>query len=586
MAVNPDYTRKPVGRWMDEMYLGELALTDFQRSRVWSPEFVSRYLKAILIGQPTGTLLMVEPGNDLQGRAIDGNDADISQATTLILDGQQRLTSLWHGLMDAGNRRYYIKVKNIADMDLGVCGVVSHPKTYQNYDTVEKQVSADVIPLSILYDPPNHPPTEATRLEWWCEQARPDAPAAGHLRRAIEQHLRNPLAQYVIWYATFVGIEAHEAVKIFVETNISSVRVKAFDLAVAQAVEIRSDINLRWRVERFRASQDRIRYYFSRDRHQWISDIGEVLLKIACLKNGPNGMPPKDANFVDAVKYLFESGTENANAVEADLNATLLFLENNGVPTKDFLARIPAMYVIAALQTELEGVHETRRGQAMTLARKYLWWSFLSNRYESQANVKLHQDYVRLRNDLEYLQQNGQLPSNTSMFEAGRVPISGQMTSRRGAFRTKSPLGRAMSALSLDSRARDWVTGEELTPGTVRELESANQLDRHHVFPRMALTRGEDSLDRGNPLINHGLNIVLLRKKANITLGGKEPAVYLTKLLETNADLTEEELGSRINSHMSPYDLLLSQDGSLPDRYNQFLTRRAEMLQQLIDERL
>ena len=190
---------------------------------------------------------------------------------------------------------------------------------------------------------------------------------------------------------------------------------------------------------------------------------------------------------------------------------------------------------------------------------------------------------MELRNDLEYLQQNGELPSNTSMFDEGRIPTFDQLTSRRDVFRTKSPLGRAISALSLDIRARDWVTGEEMTPGTVRQLESDNQLDRHHVFPRKALTRGEDSLDRHSPLINHGLNIVLLRKKANITLGGKEPAVYLSRLLETNADLTEEELISRINSHMSPYDLLLSQDGSLPDRYDHFLTRRAEMLQQLIE---
>ena len=74
--------------------------------------------------------------------------------------------------------------------------------------------------------------------------------------------------------------------------------------------------------------------------------------------------------------------------LKQDLNATLLFLENNGVPTKDFLPRVPAVYVIAALQTKLEGLHETHRGQAMTLVKKYLWWSFLSNRYESQANVQ------------------------------------------------------------------------------------------------------------------------------------------------------------------------------------------------------
>ena len=33
--MNPDYTDKTVKEWMDEMAEGELALTDFQRSRVW-----------------------------------------------------------------------------------------------------------------------------------------------------------------------------------------------------------------------------------------------------------------------------------------------------------------------------------------------------------------------------------------------------------------------------------------------------------------------------------------------------------------------------------------------------------------------
>ena len=96
------------------------------------------------------------------------------------------------------------------------------------------------------------------------------------------------------------------------------------------------------------------------------------------------------------------------------------------------------------------------------------------------------------------------------------------------------------------------------------------------MFPRKALTQGQGSLDGDSPLINHGMNIVLLRKKANINLGGKEPAEYLSRLLETNGDLTEEELGIRIEAHMIPEGLLLSKDGSLPDRYKEFIAGRAE----------
>ena len=379
------------------------------------------------------------------------------------------------------------------------------------------------------------------------------------------------------------GIDVHEAVKIFVETNSSSVTVGEFDLAVAQAVEIRSDIKLRSRIERFRSSHDRVKYYFSQDRNQWISDIGEYLLKIACLLNGPNGKPPKKSNFEDAVKYLFEGGTENADAIEANLNEALLFLENNGVPTRAFLPRVPAVYVIAALQSNLSRLHETRRGQAITLITNYLRWSFLSDRYASQANDKLHQDYRRLCGYLEYLNQNGELPSTTIMFKEGQLPTTDQLTSPQKAFGAKTPLGRAITALNLNNRAKDWVTGEELTPGTVRllESESPSQLDRHHVFPRQALTRGEGSMDPKDPLINHGLNIVPLRKRANITLGGREPAVYLKRLLEVTPGLTNEELERRISSHIIPYDLLLTQEGSIRDRYHQFLTRRAEMIREL-----
>ena len=584
--MNPDYSRKTILEWMNDMHSGALALTDFQRSRVWSYEFVSRYLKAVLTGQPTGTLLMVEPGEHLKGRGIDGNDADISEATTLILDGQQRLTSLWHGLMDAGDRSYYIIVNNIAETNLDISGVVAHSKAYQRYATVDAQFSENVIPVRILYDPPNHPPTAVRRLEVWCEQAIPDdAIKAGNLRRAIEQSLQHPLEQYVIWYAKFVGIDVDEAVKIFVDTNRSSVKVKAFDLAVAQAVEIRRDIKVRARVECFHAKNDRVKYYFSPDRDQWISEVGECLLKIACLKVGENGIPPKDSNFEKAVKYLFDKGTKNADAVEANLDAALHFLEDHGVPTKDFLPRIPPLYVIAALQSDLEGIHVTRRAQAIGLITKYLWWSFLSNRYEMQANDRLYDDYVGLRKDLQHLQQNGAMLPNNPVFNKAQLPSISWLTDRQHAFRTKTPLGRAITALTLYSGAKDWVTGEDFTPSTVRQLEVGKHLDRHHVFPRKALTQGGGALNRNDPLINHGMNIVLLRKRANITLGGKEPAVYLDRLLRTIPGLTDAELGNRIDSHISPYDLLKRQDGSIRDRYYEYLKSRADVLRQLISER-
>ena len=122
--------------------------------------------------------------------------------------------------MDAGDRRYFIEVKDMQALDIEICNVVSRSRSYQNYDTVGGQFANNVIPIDILYDPPDHPATVKTLLEAWCEKAIPnDSEGSGNLRRAIEQSLQGPMRQYFIWYAKFTGIDEDEAVKIFVDTN-------------------------------------------------------------------------------------------------------------------------------------------------------------------------------------------------------------------------------------------------------------------------------------------------------------------------------------------------------------------------------
>ena len=75
----------------------------FQRSRVWDDMRTARFLKAVLRGQTTGTILLVESGPEFGRRGIQGNDdVNTENAKNLILDGQQRLTSLWQGLRGVG----------------------------------------------------------------------------------------------------------------------------------------------------------------------------------------------------------------------------------------------------------------------------------------------------------------------------------------------------------------------------------------------------------------------------------------------------------------------------------------------------
>ena len=584
--MNPDYESKGVIDWMDEMCNGELALTDFQRSHVWSDKLTAKFLTAVLQEQPTGTVLVVESGNGLGRRKITGNDADITQCQNLILDGQQRLTSLWQGLTGNGKRCFYVKVNDLTDKNLEVLEVA-----HRFGDLSPKSdYSGNSVPLSVLYDPPADNDMSKSRLQDWCEDALPnDAKGAGDLRLKIKKHIQKPLQQYKIWFGRFTGLSVDKAAKIFTETNSSSVNVTPFDLAVAQALDIRSDVRLRERIQRFRENYPQVEYYFHTDQQRWIPEIGEWLLKIACLKISSDGLPPKNGNFEKALRYLFDNGTANADKVESNLVAALRFLEDNGVPTKDILPRIPPVYVIAALQDELSGVDEMDKSNTRALLSEYLWRSFFSDRYKVQANDGLYDDFKSLRNDIKLIKQGKAAKKNALVFEAGVVEESDLWVESK-TFKSRTSLGNAIIALSLCGSPEDWVTGEPLTTSRIRELEKERQLDRHHVFPRKALIDGDDGegkggLDNKDPFIHHGLNIVLIRKPANIKVGGKKPASYLKEIRKKSGHLTDVEFKKRIESHRGiPYATLTCLDGEIVARYKNYLKKRAGILWEAIKQ--
>ena len=93
--------------------LGTIGLPDIQRPFVWKPVRVRDLLDSMYQGYPVGHLLLWEnPSTD--GKGV-GADAKQKTPETLILDGQQRLTSLFsiiHGaeVRDSDYKSYRIKI--------------------------------------------------------------------------------------------------------------------------------------------------------------------------------------------------------------------------------------------------------------------------------------------------------------------------------------------------------------------------------------------------------------------------------------------------------------------------------------------
>lgn len=78
---------------------GEIQLPDFQRGWVWDDEHIRSLLVSIARAFPVGAIMLLEAGGDAKFKArpvegVDPTQATLDKLKKLLLDGQQRLTSL------------------------------------------------------------------------------------------------------------------------------------------------------------------------------------------------------------------------------------------------------------------------------------------------------------------------------------------------------------------------------------------------------------------------------------------------------------------------------------------------------------
>jgi hypothetical protein len=86
--------QRAIASLMDDIERGVIALPDLQRPFVWEDTKVRDLLDSLFVGFPVGTLVFWHTSNEKDARAL-GAERPSLRATTLVIDGQQRLTSLY-----------------------------------------------------------------------------------------------------------------------------------------------------------------------------------------------------------------------------------------------------------------------------------------------------------------------------------------------------------------------------------------------------------------------------------------------------------------------------------------------------------
>ena len=588
------YDSRTVDEWVKRARDGRVALADFQRSFVWPPAKAARYINAILGGRPVGIFLILDsaPSPQFSPRPFRNMYTPLGNVEELLLDGQQRLTSLLHALYAHPDSRFFIEVEDFEAESITLKGVVAHGRNSTAAQDLSKPVTAyssNHIPIDVLR---RANPADKTidPLTQWCSDVGGGIEAFGSYaelsrfqgkigRFAEESFFQRQL--YCCWLPA--GTTRAEATEIFVETNTSSVRIRKFDEQVAK---VRGAENRDFRKMIAKAYRDSevLRYYFPGEPEKSIPQIGEWLLKLGCLHAG---VAPKEGCYEEAAKYLFEDNGGDSDAVPKNLEEVLEDADwvlkrvaDMGSPSHSTLPSWPPVHVLAAIRLRYQGIEVPEEANAARrLIDAYYWRSLFTNRYERQANDHLHSDFkqlIKVLTDEEAKADSMRVFSDRHhpLFRASRLQES-------ASWIGNSRIGRALVAAVLASEPRpvDWITGEPLGATHVRQLEQAKNLDRHHVFPKKVL------LPAGVPQgeINNGLNGVILDKRTNRKFWKYPPEEYVDNVTEKKG-IEQAELMDRIGGHLVPYEEMVNVKGVMRDRYRRFIAQRAKLLADRIEE--
>jgi hypothetical protein len=173
---NFDSTKLALKSILDQIVEGKIQLPDFQRGWVWDDDHIRSLLVSIARAFPIGSVMLLEAGGQarfqlrpVEGVALNGDGVKIEH---LILDGQQRLTSLTQVLRltkpvktkDSQKREverfYYINIEKAlqgnSSIEEAIIGVDSSKLLKKNFgrdvvldlSTVEKEFQAFYFPCN------------------------------------------------------------------------------------------------------------------------------------------------------------------------------------------------------------------------------------------------------------------------------------------------------------------------------------------------------------------------------------------------------------------------------------------------------
>jgi len=563
---------KLVQKFLDK----EIQLPEMQRKYVWKQEKVRALIDSIYKGYPSGSILLWETDQlpETRSAAVEKNIDHRLGTTLLLLDGQQRLTSLATVLSGLP-----IKIKigsSIKEKLIEVYFNMNHSDNYQEYDTLddykktlddysdeEDEEDEDINDEDIehlifqlksrkIENKPNW--ISVTKLfteglasilnEKQIQTSDPNY--ARYLQRLTELYNKKDNYYYPIQILSKDKSYA-EVTDVFVRVNSAGAKLRTADLALAQ-------VTSRWT-----GSMDLFTKVVSECQEAKF-DLDEGFL-IKCLVSVSTGQN----KFKIINKIPIEQLKEDWEITKKGLHFAINFLKENAkIETSEVLPSPFLLIPIVCLAVK------NNYQFSDSLERQVLRWFYAASmwsRYSRSSESTLDEDLAVIKkeeNPLESMMKS--ILAQSGRLEVKESDLEGK--DNRSAFFVMSYV------LARRNNAKDWGSGITFS---LQHLGREFKNEYDHIFPRSKLEpflmKKYNDKQKVKRLVHDISNIAFLTKRNNAIKSNKRPQEYFRAIINERG---EDALTAQ---NITLDDSLWNQDN-----YEEFLKDRRKRIVQGIND--
>lgn len=568
---------------MADVGSGKIQLPDFQRGWTWDDDRIRGILASLTQGYPMGAIMNLQYGSEsvrFKYRTLEGVRVTGVVPEFLVLDGQQRLTSIWRATCSKDpvdtvtekkkeiSRYYYLDINACLDENTdrqdAILSVPADRKIKMNFDrdirmdlsSRELEYKNEMFPVNIIFD--------SNEREDWADGYKDYYDQAEEYREKYKR-FRKEIIEIVTGYKLPVisldkSTPRDAVCKVFENVNTGGVALTVFELVTATFATYGFDLRDDWNKckENIWGTHDPLNtdVMYGIDESAFLQTI--TLYSSFKLKDkASDSAPAVSCKRKDILDLPFEQYKENKQAVLDGFKLARSFLFTQYVFRQRDLPYTTQLIPLAAICAVI-GKSVFDKPGTQEILTQWFWCGIMGEMYGGANETRYANDI----DDVVRAIRGEEIPIrtvNAAFFSATRL-LSLQ-TRNSAAY-------KGIMALIYREQSRDFVKG--ITMNVVKSMDETP--DIHHIFPEVQCA-GRYPKEKWNSIVNK----TPILPASNRSIGGNLPSIYLDKI-KHDAKIDDETLKERIESHLIDFRMLSS------DNFEDYFIDRAKKLLSIIEK--